>query len=105
MQKRRLSALHTRVIISRSRHLRRLCPIHLIHPALMLSQHRAPERIPPTRYEGWFGHDEGFGGAVIQVLGVDFVGFLAAVGEGGCDAGVALCHEEEGRPGEDPEEG
>lgn len=71
----------------------------------MLSQHSTSEGIAPTRHEGWFGHYEGLGGAVIQVLGVDLVGFLAAVGEGGCDARVALSHEEEGGPGEDPEEG
>lgn len=71
----------------------------------MLSQHGTSEGIAPAGYEGRFSHDEGLGGAVIKVLGVDLVGFLAAVGEGGCDARVALSHEEEGGPGEEPEEG
>lgn len=71
----------------------------------MLSQHGAPECIAPAGYKGGLGHYERFGGAVIQVLGVDLVFFLAAVGEGGCDTSVALCHEEEGGPSENPEEG
>lgn len=71
----------------------------------MLSQHRTPERIAPARYEGCFSHDEGLSGDGIQILGGDVFRLLTAVWERSCDAGVALGHEEQGGPGEDPEEG